>query len=139
MKAITLHQPWASLLVLGEKRLETRSWATRHRGLLAVHAAARIPPHALALMQSNAIFRRVARRRDLDPERLPLGAVLGVVRLLDCRPADAPALAPLRDAQERAFGDFAPGRHAWLVEVAEVFDPPRPARGYPGLWDWRGR
>jgi hypothetical protein len=42
MKAISLWQPWASLWVSGRKIHETRSWRTRHRGWLAVHAARRI-------------------------------------------------------------------------------------------------
>ncbi|WP_409175497.1 hypothetical protein [Brevibacillus fortis] len=32
MKAITIHQPFATLIALGEKRFETRGWATRYRG-----------------------------------------------------------------------------------------------------------
>ncbi|CAM9945696.1 unnamed protein product, partial [Choristocarpus tenellus] len=40
---ITLHQPWASLLVMGIKRVEGRSWGTSHRGNLWVHAAAKSP------------------------------------------------------------------------------------------------
>ena len=39
MKAITIHQPWVQLLILGEKVHETRSWKTAHRGPIAIHAA----------------------------------------------------------------------------------------------------
>lgn len=39
MKAITLWQPWASLLACGAKGYETRSWATSYRGQIAIHAA----------------------------------------------------------------------------------------------------
>lgn len=38
MKALTLHQPWASLVALGAKMIETRSWSTKYRGPLAIHA-----------------------------------------------------------------------------------------------------
>lgn len=41
MKALTLHQPWASLIAAGVKTIETRSWSTRYRGPLAVHAGKR--------------------------------------------------------------------------------------------------
>lgn len=40
MKAITLMQPWATLVAIGAKRLETRSWSTNYRGPLAIHAGA---------------------------------------------------------------------------------------------------
>ncbi len=43
MKALTLWQPWASLIAIGAKSIETRSWATPYRGRLAIHAAARKP------------------------------------------------------------------------------------------------
>ena len=38
MKVISLLQPWASLAVLGHKKLETRSFNTKHRGPLLIHA-----------------------------------------------------------------------------------------------------
>ena len=41
MKAITLWQPWASLIAVGAKTIETRGWATNYRGPLAIHAAKR--------------------------------------------------------------------------------------------------
>jgi hypothetical protein len=40
MKGLTLTQPWATLVAIGAKRIETRSWPTRYRGLLAIHAGA---------------------------------------------------------------------------------------------------
>jgi hypothetical protein len=45
MKALSLHQPWASLIGLGVKTIETRSWSTKYRGPLAVHASLRRPPY----------------------------------------------------------------------------------------------
>ena len=46
MKAISLWQPWASAIAIGEKTIETRSWWTPHRGALAIHAAKTdTPPH----------------------------------------------------------------------------------------------
>lgn len=43
MKALTLWQPWASLIAVGAKTIETRGWATNYRGPLAIHAAKRRP------------------------------------------------------------------------------------------------
>src|SRR3712207_3561005 len=39
LKAITLHQPWATLMSVGAKMWETRSWATDYRGKIAIHAS----------------------------------------------------------------------------------------------------
>lgn len=43
MRAITVHQPWASLVAANVKTIETRSWSTKYRGPLAIHAAKRLP------------------------------------------------------------------------------------------------
>ena len=40
MKAITLTQPWATLVMLGQKQWETRSWRTHYTGALAIHLKA---------------------------------------------------------------------------------------------------
>ena len=39
MKAISIHQPWASLIALGEKHYETRNWKPQHRGPIIIHAS----------------------------------------------------------------------------------------------------
>jgi len=39
MKAITILEPWASLIACGAKRYETRGWPTKYRGEIAIHAA----------------------------------------------------------------------------------------------------
>ncbi len=39
IKAISLHQPWASLIAMGLKKFETRSWLTNYRGKLVICAA----------------------------------------------------------------------------------------------------
>lgn len=38
MKVLTIKQPWASLIALGEKHIETRSWKTKYRGTLLIHS-----------------------------------------------------------------------------------------------------
>jgi hypothetical protein len=43
MRCITIYQPWASLLACGAKKYETRSWPTKYRGPIAIHAAAKRP------------------------------------------------------------------------------------------------
>lgn len=104
MKAITLHQPWASLVGLGIKTIETRSWCTKYRGPLAIHAAKRQPDQALRVGDfvtgweyrppSHPILWHIAPgqrwpwnedRSELDLPRtdLPLGAVVAIAQLVD--------------------------------------------------------
>jgi hypothetical protein len=127
VKALSLTQPWASLVALGHKRVETRSWPTRYRGLLAIHASKGFPGWAQDFAAEERAPGRV-------PARLPLGAVLCVVQLC--------SVVPTEEAEgrvsglERHLGDYSPGRYAWMLRLVEVFDEPVPARGSLGLWDW---
>jgi hypothetical protein len=53
MKAITLHQPWATLVAIEQKKIETRSWPTSYRGPLAIHAAKTMPDYKEAWINLN--------------------------------------------------------------------------------------
>jgi hypothetical protein len=105
--ALTIHQPYASMIVDRRKRIETRTWPTWYRGLLAIHAAKR------------------PRVGDL-----PRRAIVAVAELVDVVPVET--LTQL-DPVERELGDYRPGRFAWrLVDVRPV--PPIECRGHQGLW-----
>lgn len=139
MKALSVQQPWASLIGCGAKRYETRSWATSYRGPLAIHASAGFPRRARALLDDAACARALA--RVLAPSgspsaaALPLGCVIAIAMLADCVPT-----VPLADGlqpEERAFGDYAPGRWAWRLEGVCLLPEPVPARGRLGLWQWQ--
>jgi len=134
-KALTLWQPWASLIIWGEKEIETRGWQRPYRGLLAIHAA-KTPP-TLDLMSDTA--RRNAKaamtQHNVTLNALPLGAVLGIVELRVIRPIPSNA-KDLISPKEFHFGDYTPGRYAWFVKVVEVFPRPIPAKGMQTLWDW---
>lgn len=127
MKALTLTQPWATLVATGKKRVETRSWRTGYRGPLAIHAAKGFPAEARRYAEHEHTLGRL-------PSPLPRGAVLCVVDLVDCRPAEEVALDI--SSLERLYGDYGPGRWAWLFEELEPFDTPVPAKGALGLWNW---
>lgn len=138
MKALTVWQPWASLLVHGVKKHETRSWSTSHRGHLAIHAAKRKPPDHLEADQEflSAVSRLSSEAVvELPPFRqLPRGAVLGVVDVVDVLPTEDARI--FGKSWEHVLGDFSDDRYAWKVEPVEVFEEPIPARGSQRLWTW---
>lgn len=135
IKAVTLWQPWASLVVAGYKRFETRSWSTRFRGVLAIHAAKREPARARNPFY-HATFRRFLYLAGFHrPEDLPRGAVLGTVWLRDIHAADV--ISSTLDERELAFGDFSPGRYAWELVHPVQYPRPIPTRGRQGLWEWK--
>jgi activating signal cointegrator 1 len=133
MKALTLYQPWASLVVLGEKKIETRSWQTRHTGPLAIHASSTLPPGFYDICDSPA-FREALERLGLQPGRLPVGAVLGSVELLACVPTER-LLEEGLGVKEQAFGDYGALRFGWLLQDALALPEPVFCRGHLWLWE----
>jgi hypothetical protein len=131
--ALTLTQPWATLVVSGEKRIETRSWRTLHRGPLMIHAAKGFPRWAREICAEEP-FRSVLRNAGYQShEALPTGVILGGVVLSDCVPTDGIEAAGVSD-QERTFGDYGAGRWAWLLDIPYECAEHHPMRGALGLW-----
>ena len=126
MKCLSLHQPWATLVAIGAKRIETRPWWTSHRGRLAIHATKTTTHLYLAELE---LFAGV-----LGDEPLPLGAVVAICDLKDVVKTED-VVASGYHPQELPFGDFSFGRFAWLLDLVEKLDPPVPARGYQRLWE----
>jgi hypothetical protein len=150
MKALTLWQPWATLVAMGEKRIETRNWSTKYRGELAIHAAAKLPPKWLGASSRTDPFRDeladlFAVRRDRDDRggkhvddllrTLPLGKVVCVVRLMAVEEIND-MLRETLSTRERLFGNYEGGRYAWHLEMVDVIEPPIPAKGQRLLWNW---
>lgn len=133
VKALTLWQPWATLIALGEKQYETRGWVTPYRGPLVIHASKREVTRA-DLEAIWPVYQRVMARHGTPA--LPFGAAVCVVDLVDVIPVER--LRAALSLQERAFGGYAPGRFAWKLAYVRVFEPPVAARGAQGLWDWTG-
>lgn len=142
MKALSLWQPWASLIALGEKRIETRHWSTKYRGPLAIHATAKIPPRWLGASRHSEIFRNElavvlnVRRDHVESatRKLPLSAVLCVARLVTIEQTDR--VRETLCERELIFGNYEDGRYAWFLELLEVFDNPIPAKGNRLIWNW---
>ena len=122
MKCISLWQPWASLMAIGAKRIETRSWPTNHRGPLAIHAAKKWTRELAELCRTDP-FRSVLESNNImRPDDLPMGGVVAVVHLYDCwrveriERADA-NITPELDASIAATLRFAGNTEADIQEA----------------------
>jgi activating signal cointegrator 1 len=133
MKCISLQQPWASLLVSGAKKIETRSWQTTHRGPLAVHASKSFLPLARSLCWHEPFKTALEAAGYASWDELPLGRIIGVMEVIDCKPVEELDLDPSSD--EAAFGDYRPGRWGWLLANASPLIVPIPFKGQLGLFD----
>jgi hypothetical protein len=151
MKALTLTQPYATLVAIGAKRIETRSWSTRYRGPLAIHAGKGLGPvggeRGLVALYHDDVFAQA-----LKGYALPRGVIVAtcilmdVVETVDIEPSAQPPFDNglyvsngyvwCLDDRERAFGDYSSGRYAWLLADVCPLDPPIPATGRQGLWEW---
>ena len=84
MKCITLWQPWATLIMLGIKKIETRSWHTQHRGPLAIHSAAKDHPTLAAICATEPFRSQLAAAGFASFKDLPRRCIMGTVHLDDC-------------------------------------------------------
>ena len=129
IKALSLWQPWASLVAEGHKTYETRSWQTNYRGWLAIHAARRWK------RDQQEIMRRWPYNALPLPDPLPTGAIVAVARLVDVLPVELLGAGEL-DEIEHAVGNFADGRYAWQLTSVITLQKPLPVAGGQGLWWW---
>jgi activating signal cointegrator 1 len=134
MRALTLTQPWATLVAVGEKRVETRSWSTRYRGPIAIHAAKGINAEACEFADDLRCYNVLTRARPLST--LPRGMIVATARLVDCQPTIVAVRDHRIDEQEAAFGNYHPERYAWFLEDIREVIPCVEARGALGLWEW---
>ncbi|NLD47873.1 MAG: 2-oxoglutarate dehydrogenase E1 [Clostridiaceae bacterium] len=134
MKAITLYQPWATLWVLREKKIETRSWHRKFRGNIAIHSSINFPKWAKELCHEEP-FKSVLQKHGISIKDLPLGAILGFTEIVDIVKMDNQNTR-LLSPQELAFGDYRPGRFMWISKDGKVFDKPIAAKGKQGIWNW---
>jgi len=139
-------------MAMGAKRIETRSWSTRYRGQLAIHAAKTFPAHGKDLCYARKVQALLGWPTLAEGERvnqiwlddidartkaLPLGCIVGVCTLVNCLEVDLiPRFVSPFTEQEQLLGNYEPGRFGWLTEGMRRLETPIPARGAQGLWDW---
>lgn len=135
MIALPLWQPWATLIALGHKRIETRSWAPPARIVgqrIAIHAckggmSKRDEAATLAIPEFAAV---------LDGVELPRGAIVATARLVRYRQFDDDWVAKLEQSRpaEVAFGDYTAGRYGWIFDEVRPLAEPVPATGRQGVF-----
>lgn len=140
MRALTLTQPWATLVALGVKRVETRSWRTAYRGPIAIHAGRTMPCRSGQRLEvGDWVVERyreglLLRGPAGEMHRLPQGVVVATARLEHVRAVDE--LGGWPPEPERSFGNYGPGRYAWLLGDVAPLREPLAAKGALGLWTW---
>lgn len=130
IKAITISQPFASLIASGEKWIENRTWPIKYRGELAIHAGV-----GTQYLNKNELA------------RYPTGCVIAIAKLVACV-----SIGDVESAVGKKRKFVVPGtnrfwselqRHVhtegpwcWVLEDIQTIDPV-PCRGAQGLWNWK--
>lgn len=117
MRALSLWQPWASLIYDERKKIETRHWEMLHRGPLAIHAAMKVDKDA-------------CEEFGYDPLTIPRGAMLCIVDVRRC------VRFPHELAPPDEYGNFEEGRFGILMTMLTKFPLPVRVKGHQGIWYW---
>jgi len=129
IRALTISQPWASLIACGEKWIENRNWEVHssYYGLIAIHAG-----KGLQYLTKEEVI------------DYPTGAIIAIARLAECismrtieynavhHPADKVGFLPMTFSQLAAHR-FAEGPFCWVLQDIQAIEP-IPYRGAQGLW-----
>jgi hypothetical protein len=128
MKAITISQPYATLIADGEKWVENRKWATSYRGALAIHAGKGT---------------QYLTRQELA--EYPSSCIVAICDLVACMP-----IASMRQISrgqkvgntDLTLGDIldhehAEGPYCWVLQNVRPLIPPVPYKGAQGLWEYQ--
>lgn len=125
MKVLTIKQPWATLIMQGDKRFEFRSWQTKYRGDLLIHAGKGIDKEAMKRLVKYL------------PDEIPLGKILGKVTLVDCiRMCPEFKEMLLKENSDIYTKSSFSENFGWQVENVQVFDEPIEAKGHLSLWEY---
>ena len=114
-RVLTIRQPWAWAIIYGGKDVENRSWSTRHRGPLLIHAGSAFEPLGYESVQ------QLATQQPPPPGELIHGAIIGVVELVDC----------VRGSHSKWAVAY---QWHWCLRNPQPCDEPVPCPGQRGLW-----
>lgn len=124
MKALTIKEPWASLIIEKYKKYEFRSWKTKYRGKILIHAGLSVEKD---MMQ---------RFKDYDISIKP-GYIIGEATLTDCILVDENFNKELRAIDPIVYGRSNHAKtYAWKLEDIVKYEKPIPCKGKLGLWNY---
>ena len=137
MKALSLLQPYATLIAVGAKKIETRSWSTKYRGPLAIHSSKGFSKLLKELCNKEP-FKTVLSKFGFNADNLPLGKIVATCNLVNCINMTPEFIGRVKSAKgyEIDFGVYEVGRYAWILENVQPLAEPIPAKGKLSLWEW---
>ena len=128
MKVLSLKEPFATLIKDKVKFIETRSWKTKYRGEIYIHAS----------------LTKVSKKNLRNPEILDFvksdfsyGYIICKAKLVDCTYMTEDFIEKIKEnKKEYLCGEYSVGRYAWILDDIEVLDLPIKAKGRLGIWNF---
>lgn len=131
MKVLTIKQPYIELILRGIKRLETRSWPTKHRGPLLLHSSSSRDENAISMCHQLGLLPK--------NHQFPTGQLLGIADVQECLNFKD-TLAWLNKAfgagNEILFGFYGPQYFSFDLTNVVRFSKPVKLKGQTGLWEY---
>ena len=125
MKVLTIKQPWATLIMQGNKRFEFRSWQTKYRGDILIHAGKGVDKKAMERLSKYL------------PKELPAGKILGKVTIVDCIKMSPEFKKKLLEENKDIYTDSSfEENYGWQLENVQAFDKQIEAKGKLSLWEY---
>ncbi len=131
MKAISLLEPWASLIKEKVKYIETRSWQTKYRGELYIHASKK-------KLTKNNFTEYQNQLSLLIDTNFKYGYIIAKCKLVDCKYMDEQFISEIKkNHNEYICGEYKVGRYAWMLTNIEILKNPIIAKGQLGIWEYK--
>ena len=136
MKAMSIYQPWATLVVIGAKKFETRSWSTKYRGPLLIHATKDFPRDRQRIGNEPIFYHATNKMSKFwhVGGYAPGGNIIGRVELVGCYKTEF--IRDRIDETERTFGDYGDNRWAWCFVMPQEFESLIEAKGAQRIWEF---
>ena len=127
MRVLTLKEPFATLISVGIKKTETRSWRTNYRGEIYIHAGIKKPNYDY----KTEDFKKIADKYNYDK----LGYIICKCKLVDCIEMTEEYINEMKKNNyiDYICGEYKIGRFAWILEDVEIIGPIL-AKGRLGIW-----
>lgn len=124
MKVLTLKQPWATLVAMGLKKYEFRSWKTNYRGELFIHAGKGVDKEAMKRFEHLLL-------------EYPKSKILAKVNIVDCIELNKEINQSIIAENELIYGNN-PSRvgYAWVINDVEVLNKDIFIKGKLGIWNF---
>lgn len=124
MKALTIKEPWASLIINNYKTYEFRSWKTNYRGKILIHAGLSLEKSELKYFEDYNL-------------NYQCGNIIGEATITDCILVTKEFNKKLFDINNKVYKNNHENLYAWKLENIVKYENPIPIKGKLGLWDYK--